>query len=242
MQRIDGRKIDELRKVRFEPHFAPNAEGSVLVHCGNTKVLCTATLEHRTPKWMAAEEGTGGWITAEYSMLPRSTTTRVRRERNGAKGRTQEIQRLIGRSLRASVNLELLGGKTILIDCDVIQADGGTRTASITGGYIALLLALLPEIENESISKDVLRAPVAAISAGIVENSPVLDLCYEEDVRAEVDANFVLTGEGNIVEVQGTAEGKTISKKDFDELFSLAHQGITHLINLQKETLKQYGL
>lgn len=242
MQRVDKRSAHELREVRFEVDFAPQAEGSVLVHCGNTRVLCTATVEHGVPKWMASDSAEGGWITAEYSMLPRSTQVRVRRERNGAKGRTQEIQRLIGRSLRAAVNLEHLGGKTILIDCDVLQADGGTRTASITGGYIALMLALIPELEAGTISDAALRAPVAAISAGIVEGAPLLDLCYEEDVRAEVDANFVLTGAGEIVEVQGTAEGKTISKADFDELFSLAHEGIQRLTTLQGEILQEHGL
>ncbi|MCB0328073.1 MAG: ribonuclease PH [Bdellovibrionales bacterium] len=242
MKRSDGRADEQLREVQFDVGFAPNAEGSVLISMGNTRVLCTASVEEGTPRWMQSEEKDGGWITAEYAMLPRSTGSRVRRERNGISGRSQEIQRLIGRSLRAAVNLELIGPRTITIDCDVIQADGGTRTASITGGYIALMLALGPELKSAAIPRSAIRQPVAAISAGVVQGRPVLDLCYEEDVAAEVDANFVCNGAGEIVEVQGTAEGETMTKADFDKLFAYAATGIEQLIEMQHSVLKREGI
>ena len=242
MTRSGGRKANQLRELSFEPGFTANAEGSVLISMGNTRVLCTATVEEGVPRWMINDEKEGGWVTGEYSMLPRATTTRTRRERSGAKGRTQEIQRLIGRSLRAAVDLTKIGPRTITIDCDVLQADGGTRTASITGGYVALLLGLKNEINSGAIDKAAFRSPVAAISAGIIGGEALLDLNYEEDVSADVDANFVMNGQGEIVEIQGTAEGETMSKASFDAMFEIAAEGIANLVEGQKKLLESEGV
>jgi len=235
--RPSKRAPDELRAVTLERAVARYAEGSCLVSFGNTRVLCTATLEERGPPWL---RGSGkGWVTAEYAMLPRATHERTRREVNSGKpsGRTQEIQRLIGRSLRAVTNLPALGERQITIDCDVIQADGGTRTASITGAWVALHDCLAWMRSRSIISVDPLKDHVAAVSCGIYRGQPVLDLDYAEDSAAETDANFVLTGKGGIVEVQGTAEGEPFSEAQFIELLGLAKVGIAQLVELQRKVI-----
>ncbi len=201
---------------------------------GNTQVLCNATVEPGVPRWMQSQNISGGWITAEYSMLPRSTLTRTPRENNGLTGRTQEIRRLIGRSLRSAVDLSRLGSYTITIDCDVIQADGGTRTASITGGYLALAKAISRLVEAQKISPDIILTQIAAVSIGIVNNIPMLDLCYEEDSNAEVDFNVVMNGYNQFIEVQGTAEKKPFSRQTFDQLIDIASSGIKELFEVQK--------
>ena len=231
--RPSSRKPDEMRAVTIEKGYSLHAEGSCLIKCGNTHVLCTASLEERVPPWL---RGAGkGWVTAEYGMLPRSTHDRMRREATAGKqsGRTQEISRLIGRSLRAVVDLEALGERQITVDCDVIQADGGTRTASITGGFIALKECLAWMKHRGMVQDHVLNDNVAAISCGIYQGTPVLDLDYDEDSAAETDANFVMTGSGGIVEVQGTAEGKPFSEEEFLQLLGLAKGGIADLVKLQ---------
>ncbi len=235
--RAHGRSSTQLRPVTFDIGFIDVAEGSVLISAGNTRVLCNASVEEGVPRWMSKEEKAGGWITGEYSMLPRSTETRNRRERSGARGRTQEIQRLIGRALRASVDLAKIGEHTITVDCDVLQADGGTRTASITGGYVALRLALQKLIDCGKAQSECLLSPVAAISVGLHESTPLLDLDYLEDVAVDVDANFVMNGAGNIIEIQGTAEGAPFSPEQFHSLLSLAHGGIEELLALQEKAL-----
>lgn len=222
-----------MREVTVERGFSLHAEGSCLIKFGNTHVLCTASLEERVPPWL---RGAGkGWVTAEYGMLPRSTHSRMRREAAAGKqsGRTQEISRLIGRSLRAIVDLEALGERQITVDCDVIQADGGTRTASITGGFIALKECIEWMKHRGMVQDHVLLDNVAAISCGIFEGTPVLDLDYDEDSNAETDANFVMTGQGGLVEVQGTAEGKPFSEDEFGQLMGLAKSGIADLVKLQ---------
>jgi ribonuclease PH len=232
--RPSRRAHDELRKVSLERGVARYAEGSCLVKFGETHVLCTASLEERGPPWL---RGTGkGWVTAEYAMLPRATHERTRREVTSGKpsGRTQEIQRLIGRSLRAVVDLSAIGEKQIVVDCDVLQADGGTRTAAITGGWVALHDCLQWMKGRSMLSRDALRDHVAAISCGISNGTPVLDLDYAEDSAAETDANFVMTGSGGLVEVQGTAEGKPFSEEEFLALMKLARQGVSRLVELQK--------
>jgi ribonuclease PH len=233
--RPDGRGSRELRSIRYETGYLDWAEGSVLLEVGKTRVLCAASHEAGVPRFLAG--GGTGWVTAEYSMLPRSTQVRTPREisRGRPSGRTQEIQRLIGRSLRAVTRLDALGENTIWIDCDVLQADGGTRTASITAGYIALALALRNLKERGVIDGDVLADSVAAVSVGIVEGITLLDLCYEEDARAEVDFNVVMTGAGKLVEVQGTAEGAPFSRDDLDTMLSLAAEGIARLATVQRE-------
>ena len=230
--RHDGRRPDQLRPVTIIRDYLRHPEGSVLVSFGDTKVLCTASVEEKVPPFL---KGRGqGWVTAEYGMLPRSTNTRTSRERNGPSGRSQEIQRLVGRSLRAVVEMPKLGERTIWVDCDVIQADGGTRTASITGAFVALALAL------ETLrSRDVLRSiplndSVAAISVGIVEGEALLDLAYEDDSRAEVDMNIVKTGDGRFIEVQGTAEGLPFNREALDTLLGLADEGIRKLVDKQR--------
>lgn len=235
--RPSKRANDELRNVALERAVARYAEGSCLVTFGQTKVLCTASLEERGPPWL---RGSGkGWVTAEYSMLPRATHERTRREVNSGKpsGRTQEIQRLIGRSLRAVTNLPAIGERQITVDCDVIQADGGTRTAAITGAWIALHDCFTWMRGRSIISVNPLREHVAAISCGIYKGTPVLDLEYAEDSAAETDANFVMTGSGGLVEVQGTAEGKPFSEAELLELLRLARGGIEQLVALQKQTI-----
>jgi ribonuclease PH len=232
--RPSRRAPDELRAISLERGFSRHAEGSCMVRFGDTHVLCTASLEERVPPWLRG--GGKGWVTAEYGMLPRSTTDRMRREASAGKqsGRTQEIQRLIGRSLRAVVDLVALGERQITIDCDVIQADGGTRTAAITGGWVALQECIEWMRARGMVNGNVLKDHVAAISCGIHNGVPVLDLDYAEDSTAGTDANFVLTGSGGIVEVQGTAESAPFSEAEFAELMALARKGIGQLVDLQK--------
>lgn len=236
--RKDGRKYSEIRQVKITRDYLNTAEGSVFIEMGGTKVICTASIEEKVPSFL--RDKSMGWVTAEYGMLPRSTSSRMVREASVGKagGRTQEIQRLIGRSLRAVVDLEKLGERTIWIDCDVIQADGGTRTAAITGAYVCLVDAVRFAIKNGILRNDPVNDHLAAISVGVVNGVPALDLCYEEDSAAEVDMNVVMTGEGKIVEVQGTAEGAPFSRATMDELMSLADRGIRELIGIQKEALK----
>lgn len=237
MKRIDGRENDQLRPVDFQLDFVEYPEGSVLISMGKTRVLCNVSVEEQVPPWMDQPDSSRGWITAEYALLPRSTTTRVNRETQGLRGRTQEIKRLIGRSLRAGFDLSQLGKRTLIVDCDVLQADGGTRTAAITGGYLALVLALNELVEKEVISQAVFQAPVAAISVGLVAEELLLDLNYQEDARADADLNIVMNGEGEYIEVQGTAEGAVFSRKELDQLLDLAQQGIQQLIKYQAELL-----
>lgn len=235
--RPSKRAADEMRQVSLERNVARYAEGSCLVKFGDTHVLCTASLEDKPPMWLRGQGR--GWVTAEYSMLPRATLTRTRREVTSGKpsGRTQEIQRLVGRSLRAVVDLQAMGERQITIDCDVLQADGGTRTASITGGFVALY-DCLRWMRQRSIIKEIpIKDHVAAISCGISKGVPVLDIDYAEDSTAETDANFVMTGAGGIVEVQATAEGAVFSQEQLDTLLALARKGIGELITLQKAVL-----
>ncbi len=232
--RPSNRQPDEIRAVSLERGFSKHAEGSCFIKCGDTHVLCTASLEERVPPWM--RNSGKGWVTAEYGMLPRSTGDRMRREASAGKqsGRTQEIQRLIGRSLRAVVDMEKLGERQISIDCDVIQADGGTRTASITGAWVALHDCIAWMKARDMLTAEPLIDHVAAISCGIYRGTPVADLDYAEDSDADTDANFVMTGSGGIVEIQGTAEGAPFSEDNFAELMRLAKQGISELVGLQK--------
>jgi ribonuclease PH len=235
MPRADGRAADELRPVEIARNFIPHAEGSVLITLGQTRVVCTATVEERLPPWL---RGAGqGWITAEYGMLPRSTHERTPRDPGRQGGRTQEIQRLIGRSLRAAVDLQKLGDRTITVDCDVIQADGGTRTAAITGAMVALVDALAVLRRSGALGWWPMRELVAATSVGIVENEVRLDLAYAEDSRARVDLNLVMTDSGNMVEVQGTAEGLPYSRQELLAMLALGEQGIRTLIAAQKAAL-----
>lgn len=235
--RPSNRQPDQIRPVTLERGFSKHAEGSCLIKFGDTHVLCTASLEERVPPWLRG--GGRGWVTAEYGMLPRSTGGRMRREASAGKqsGRTQEIQRLIGRSLRAVVDMEKLGERQISIDCDVIQADGGTRTASITGAWVALHDCIAWMKARDMLTEDPLIDQVAAISCGIYKGEPVCDLDYIEDSEADTDANFVMTGGGGIVEIQGTAEGTPFSEENFAELMRLAKQGISELVSLQKATV-----
>src|SRR6476661_4225635 len=237
--RPSGRKIDQMRKVSFERNFSKHAEGSCLVKFGDTHVLCTASLEEKTPAWL--RNSGKGWVTAEYGMLPRATGERMKREAAAGKqgGRTLEIQRLIGRSLRAVVDLEALGERQITIDCDVIQADGGTRTASITGAWVALCdcinwMKARDMFKGPSNDRKILRDHIAAVSCGVYRNTAVLDLDYAEDSEAETDANFVMTGNGNIIEIQATAEKTPFSEDQFLVLLGLARKGIEKLVSLQK--------
>jgi ribonuclease PH len=232
--RSDKRAANELRATTITPNYLMHAEGSVLIEAGNTKVICTASVEDRVPPFL--RNSGKGWVTAEYGMLPRATSTRSQREASAGKvgGRTQEIQRLIGRSLRSVTHLPALGERTVWVDCDVIQADGGTRTASITGSFVALALALEKMRERGVISAIPLIDHVAAISVGIVDGEPLLDLAYDDDSRAEVDMNIVKTGSGQFIEVQGTAEGLPFGRESLDALLDLADQGIKQLIEKQK--------
>ncbi|MDC7716887.1 ribonuclease PH [Vogesella sp. DC21W] len=235
--RPSQRATDALRTVRLTRHYTKHAEGSVLIECGDTKVICTASVEESVPSFL---KGKGqGWVTAEYGMLPRSTGSRMRREAASGKqsGRTQEIQRLIGRSLRAVVDLQKLGERQILIDCDVIQADGGTRTASITGAFVALADAIAGLMAAGKLTESPLRDHVAAISVGVVAGQPVLDLDYVEDSGCETDMNVVMTGDGRFIEVQGTAEGAPFSRDEMNALMALAEKGIAELVSLQKQAL-----
>ncbi len=235
--RVDGRQADQLRDISFERDFTAQAAGSVLVRAGRTVVLCTATIDEDVPRWM---RGSGkGWVTAEYGMLPGSSNERIRREAAAGKqsGRTQEIQRLIGRSLRAVCDMVALGERQVVVDCDVLQADGGTRTASITGGYVALHDALTRALNDGRIKTHPLREACAAVSVGVVGGEPLLDLPYVEDSTAEVDMNVVMTESGKFIEVQGTAEGLAFSREELDELLALAEQGIAELITMQNHLL-----
>jgi len=240
-QRSDGRSVDQLRPIVIEPNFLTYAEGSALVSIGNTRVLCAASVEDKVPQWMRGR-GTG-WITAEYAMLPRATNERTQRESSRGKigGRTHEIQRIIGRALRAIVDLKKLGEKTIWIDCDVIQADGGTRTTAITGAYVALALALRKSFDPTDAKAWPLTGQLAATSVGLVEGRALLDLAYEEDSRAEVDMNVVMTDAGSFVELQGTAEGAPFTRAQLDDFLSLAEGGIVSLFAAQRSALAPHG-
>lgn len=230
---------EELRPVEIEPGWAPYAEGSCLIRTGRTRILCTASVEESVPAWR--EESGAGWVTAEYAMLPRSTHTRRAREREGAGGRTREIQRLIGRSLRAAADLRALGTRTVIVDCDVLQADGGTRTASVTGGWVALALACRGLVERGEVARDPVHTGVAAVSVGLVDDVPVLDLDYEEDRDAQVDMNVVATDVGELVEVQGTAEGRAFRRDELDDLVDLALEGIARLLEVQRRITRGGG-
>jgi len=233
--RVDGRRNDELRPVIITPDYVQYPEGSVLIEMGATRVICNVTVEERVPGWLFGQGQ--GWITAEYALLPRSTHERTPRETSGLRGRTQEIRRFIGRSLRAAVNLEKLGQRTLTVDCDVLQADGGTRAASVTGGYVALAIALDKLIRGGLLLPGVLRTAVAAVSVGVVNGQAVLDPCYEEDSAAEVDFNVVMTARGEYVEVQGTAEGRPFAREVIHELLDLAERGARELFELQSKVL-----
>lgn len=237
MTRPSGRTPQDLRNIEIIPHHAKHAEGSCMIKCGDTHVLCTASVEEKVPGWM--RNSGKGWVTAEYGMLPRSTSSRMDREAAKGKqsGRTQEIQRLIGRALRAIVDMKKLGERQIKIDCDVIQADGGTRTASIAGGYVALHLALQHLVNIKLLDELPLTDSISAISCGIYKGTPILDLDYDEDSDAETDANFVITGTGGIVEIQGTAEQKPFSEEEFGALLKLAQSGCNMIEQKQKEAL-----
>ena len=239
MSRNDGRKNNQLREIKFTRNWLNNAEGSVIVEFGNTRVLCVATFTPGVPRWL--KDSGKGWVTSEYSMLPRATHTRSDRESVKGKlgGRTQEISRLIGRSLRAVIDNHALGENTIVLDCDVLQADGGTRTAAITGAYVALSDAITWAKKNGHIKSDVkvLSDSVSAVSVGIIDGTPMLDLCYEEDVRAETDMNVVIPGSGKFIEVQGTAEGAPFDRALLDSLLDLAVEGCSTLASLQSKSL-----
>lgn len=237
MERVDQRNPGQLRQSKLIPYYTKFAEGSVMIEMGETRVLCNATIEDKVPPFLKGMSK--GWITAEYSMLPRATQVRNQREANKGKlsGRTNEIQRLIGRSLRAVVDLEALGERTVILDCDVIQADGGTRTASITGAFVALVLALEKLVKNGQLKRLPIKDWLAAVSVGKVDDTLLLDLCFSEDSRAVVDMNLVMTGKGEFVEVQGTAEGSPFTGAELDSLLTLGRQGIAELIKLQKEIL-----
>jgi ribonuclease PH len=242
MKRVDGRTWDELRPVKITTGYQSFAEGSALIELGKTRVLCSVSVEERVPGFL--RDTGSGWVTAEYSMLPRATLTRTPRDISTGRinGRNQEIQRLIGRSLRAVTDLNSLGSRTLTVDCDVLQADGGTRTAAITGSYVALYLAMRNLANMGIISSIPLKSAVAATSVGIVHSNRFLDLCYDEDSNAEVDFNVVMTSRGEFVEVQGTAEGKPYDKETIDSLLSLAEKGIRELFQLQEATLASTGV
>jgi len=233
--RVDGRAARDLRPVRMTPGFIEHAEGSVLIEMGRTRVICTASVEEGVPRWLK-DQGRG-WVTAEYGMLPRATDTRSDREaaRGKVGGRTMEIQRLIGRSVRSVVDMAALGERTVLLDCDVIQADGGTRTASITGAWVAFAIACRGLLERGLVARDPVKDAVAAVSVGVVGGLELLDLCYQEDSRADVDMNVVMTGRGDFVEVQGTAEGEPFARETLARLTDLAAEGIERLVRMQRE-------
>jgi ribonuclease PH len=237
--RADGRHAEALRPIRFQNHIAPHATGSTLIEWGQTRVICGVTIEEAVPKWMKDQSVTGGWITAEYSMLPYSTLQRKQRDISKGKidGRSQEIQRLIGRSLRAAIDLEKVGPRTIWVDCDVLQADGGTRTAAITGAFVALSLAVKKLLGEGKLSSSPLLHAVAAVSAGIVNGQPMLDLCYTEDVAAVVDMNLVMNAAGEFIELQGNGEEATFSETQLADLLVLGKAGIRRLLELQQAAL-----
>ncbi len=234
-ERIDKRTHDQIRNTKITPNISPYAEGSALIEVGGTKVICTASVEDKVPMFMR-NKGLG-WVTAEYAMLPRATNTRTQRETNRPSGRTQEIQRLIGRSLRAVVDTKLLGERQIYLDCDVIQADGGTRCASITGAYVALALACRRLVKQGTIKTSPILSEVAAVSVGIIEGTTILDLAYEEDSNADVDMNVVCTGSGKFIEMQGTAEREPFSREQMDEMLILADIGVNKLFEVQRQAL-----
>lgn len=242
MIRLDGRKPDQLRKAKIIPRYIEYAEGSCLIELGNTKIVCTASVEEKVPAFLKGERS--GWITSEYGMLPRSCKNRVERDtaKGRASGRTYEIQRLIGRSLRSVANLNSLGERTLWIDCDAIQSDGGTRCAGITGGFVALSLCL-NKLKMEGVIRDIpLNSFLAAVSVGIIDGQCMLDLTYEEDSRADADVNVVMTGSGRLVELQATAERRPFTKSELDKIIALAKKGIAELIELQRKVLKNEGL
>ncbi|HUJ08562.1 MAG TPA: ribonuclease PH [Verrucomicrobiae bacterium] len=240
MKRADGRRPDQLRPVKIHPHYVKRPAGSALIEMGNTRVVCAASIEGGVPRWMREQHIAGGWITAEYSMLPYATAPRKPRElaRGRPEGRTQEIQRLIGRVLRTVTDLEKLGDRTVWIDCDVLQADGGTRTAAITGAYVAVMLAMR-QLQAEGVVQEIpVKSCVAAISVGLLDEVPVLDLSYEEDANAAVDMNVVMTDEGQFVEVQGTGEDAPFTQRQMSAMLKLAREGIAELMACQKKTLR----
>lgn len=235
MIRTDGRKFDRIRPVRITRNFIPNAEGSALIEMGLTRIICTASIDNRTPPWL---KDTGqGWVTGEYGMLPRSTLTRISREKGHTSGRTSEIQRLIGRSLRAITDLRAIGERTIILDCDVIHADGGTRTACITGATIALADAFKILMEDRKLEKFPMKDLVSAISVGIMDDEILLDLTYEEDSQADVDFNVIMTGSGKLVEIQGTSERKTFARNELNKILDIAEKGIKELVEIQKNII-----
>jgi ribonuclease PH len=239
--RADGRWPDQLRAVRFQNHIAPHATGSTLIEWGNTRVICGVTVEDSVPRWMKEQNVTGGWITAEYSMLPYSTLQRKARDitRGKIDGRSQEIQRLIGRAMRAALDLEKIGTRTIWVDCDVLQADGGTRTAAITGAYVALALAVQKMIAQGKLLEDPISSPVAAVSVGLLEKQALLDLCYIEDAAAAVDLNLVMNAAGDFIELQGTGEEATFSENQLAEMLALGRGGIRELLAAQQAALRE---
>ena len=240
MKRVDGRKPNELRPVKIHPHYVKRPSGSALIEMGNTRVVCAASVEEGVPRWMREQGVKGGWITAEYSMLPYSTAPRKAREvtRGRAEGRTQEIQRLVGRALRSVTDIEKLGERTVWIDCDVLEADGGTRTAAITGAYVAMMLAMQKLQEAGSLKECPLKSAVAAISVGMLDGVALLDLCYEEDSKAAVDMNVVMTDAGHFVEVQGTGEDAPFTQRQMTAMLKLAGEGIADLMAIQKKVLR----
>ncbi len=237
--RSDGRRPDQLRPIHFKNHIAPYATGSTLIEWGNTRVICGVTVEENVPRWMKEQGVTGGWITAEYSMLPYSTLQRKPRDITKGKidGRSQEIQRLIGRAMRATLDLEKLGSRTICVDCDVLQADGGTRTAAITGAYVALVIAIRRLIASGRLSENPILHAVGAVSIGIVNGQALLDLCYTEDVGATVDFNMVMNSAGEFIELQGTGEESTFSERQLADLLKLGKVGVRHLLEAQEAAL-----
>lgn len=240
--RVDGRKQNELRPITIIPDFLHHPTGSVLIECGLTRIICSATIVDEVPPWMRAQKIKGGWLTAEYQLLPNSTQDRVKRERKGVGGRTQEIQRFIGRSLRASCDLSKLEGKTIYIDCDVLDADGGTRCASLSGAMVALRLAIAKLLSNGTIKENPLINNIAAISVGILEEEIILDLCYNEDCAAEVDMNIVMTDKNEFVEIQGTAETKPFTRTKMKTMLKLAEEGIHNIFDMQNDILLKNNL
>ncbi len=235
MNRKNGRKPDQLRAITFDTDFLTTPEGAALVSFGDTRVLCTATVEESVPNWL---DGSGqGWVTAEYNMLPRAVQSRKRRERGHLSGRTQEIQRLIGRSLRGAIELRQLGERMIIVDCDVIQADGGTRTASVTGGFIALYQAVQWLLDRDKLIDDPITDYVAAVSVGIVEGDILLDLCYQEDSTADVDMNIVMNGAGELIEIQGTAEAAAFGVDELNRMVTVGGGGVKQLIEMQQQLL-----
>jgi ribonuclease PH len=240
MKRVDGRRPNQLRPVKIHTHYVKQPAGSALIEMGETRVLCAASIEEGVPRWMREQRVTGGWITAEYSMLPYATSPRKSREvtRGRVEGRTQEIQRLVGRALRSVTDIEKLGERTIWIDCDVLQADGGTRTASITGAYVAVMLAM-NKLQSDGVLKECpIKSSVAAISVGILDGVPLLDLCYEEDSKAAVDMNVVITDKGQFVEVQGTGEDAPFTQRQMTAMLKLAGEGVAELMAIQEKVLR----